>query len=65
MSKTWDGGDSVELDAIEPHLLRQLCEAAIEALLPEDWLQGVKGAEASERQLLATGARTVTAEPAT
>ena len=58
-SKTWDGGDSVELDAIEANLLRHLCEMEIEALLPEDWLQGVKVAEASERAMLATWAEAV------
>ena len=58
-SKTWEGGDSVELDAIEANLLRHLCEMEIEALLPEDWLQGVKVAEASERRLLAMWATAV------
>ena len=58
-TKTWTGGDSVELDAIEANQLRHLCEAEIEALLPDDWLQGVRAAEASEREMLATWAAAV------
>jgi hypothetical protein len=58
-SKTWTGGDSVELDAIEANLLRHLCETEIEALLPGDWLQGIKAAEESERALLSTWASAV------
>ena len=58
-TKTWTGGDSVELDAIEANTLRGLLEVEIEAILPEDWLSGVKAAEKSEREILANWAAAV------
>ena len=61
-SKTWEGGDSVELDAIEANTLRSLLEDEIEAILPDDWLSGVKAAEKSEREILANWAAAVGAE---
>ena len=61
-TKTWDGGDSVELDAIEANTLRSLLEDEIEAILPDDWLSGVKAAEKSEREILANWAAAVGAE---
>jgi hypothetical protein len=51
-AKTWTGGDSVELDAIEANRLRNLCQAYIEDVIPEGWLDRIKAAEASERELL-------------
>jgi hypothetical protein len=47
------GDISVELDAIEPHLLRHIVRRAIERHLPPDQLRVLKAAEASERQILA------------
>lgn len=47
------GEISVELDAIEPRLLRRLVEAAIEEHMPEDLFNSLKVAEESERQLIA------------
>ena len=55
-SKTWTGGDSVELDAIEANQLRALCEEWIEALIPDDWMATVRAAEESERSFLTTWA---------
>jgi hypothetical protein len=52
-SKGWTGGDSVELDAIEANALRALCETRLEALVPPGWLEAIRAAEASERELLA------------
>lgn len=45
-------GDSVELDAIDPSTLRRLVESVINRHLPQDQLQVLKTAEASERQLI-------------
>jgi hypothetical protein len=59
-SKTWTGGDSVELDAIEANQLRALCEEWIEALIPDGWLASVQAAEESERSFLATWAKVAT-----
>jgi hypothetical protein len=53
-AKTWTGGDSVELDAIEANILRSLCRAYIEDAIPEGWLERIRVAEASERELLAS-----------
>jgi hypothetical protein len=46
------GDVSVELDAIEPDLLRDLVEAAIQRHLPAHQFRILKEAEASERELL-------------
>jgi hypothetical protein len=51
-SKTWTGGDSVELDAIEANALRNLCEDWIEYFIPKDWLGNLRAAEESERDFL-------------
>ncbi|MCP4408797.1 MAG: hypothetical protein GY807_13740 [Gammaproteobacteria bacterium] len=48
----WSGGNSVELDAIEPDQLRALVRDAIELHLPRDEFSTLKVAEESERQLL-------------
>jgi hypothetical protein len=48
------GAISVELDAIEPNLLRGLVQAAIETNLPAHKYEILKAAEASERELLAS-----------
>ncbi len=46
------GGISVELDAIEPNVLRDLVRSHIEAHLPAEQLKVLKAAEQSERELL-------------
>jgi hypothetical protein len=46
------GAISVELDAIEPNLLRTLVQEAIEQHLPAHEYEVLKAAEASERELL-------------
>ena len=46
------GDISVELDAIEPNVLRELVRVNIEALMPADELAVLKQAEASERDIL-------------
>src|SRR5687767_12562785 len=43
---------SVELDAIEPDMLRGIVLEAIERHLPEEQFEVLKAAEASERQLI-------------
>ena len=59
-SRTWTGGDSVELDAIEANQLRALCRHWIEAIIPDGWLKTLQAAEESERELLANWAEAVT-----
>jgi hypothetical protein len=51
-SKTWTGGDSVELDAIEAILLRGMVKACIHQHVDEGRLEVLRVAEASERQAL-------------
>jgi len=51
-SVTWTGGDSVELDAIRPDLLRALVRSTIEQHVDERQLEVIRTAEASERELL-------------
>jgi hypothetical protein len=46
------GDISVELDAIEPNLLRQIVQDAIERHLPRRELEVLLAAEASERDTL-------------
>jgi hypothetical protein len=48
-TKTWTGGDSVELDAIDPNVLRQLVRDAIEQHISPDRLAVIEAAEESER----------------
>ena len=48
----WDGGESVELDAIRPATLRKLVHAAIERHVPAGHLRILKVAEESERNIL-------------
>ena len=48
----WHGGDSVELDAIEPGRLRAIVRDAIERHLPKGELEVLKQAERSEQALL-------------
>lgn len=50
-------GDSVELDAIHPHRLRELVEKAITKHLPAHQLQVLEVVEAEERQMLTVFAR--------
>jgi hypothetical protein len=51
-AKRFGDHPSVELDAIEPDLLRDLVETAIQRHLPEHHFKVLKAAEESERQLL-------------
>jgi hypothetical protein len=51
-SATWRGGDSVELDAIRPDMLRQLVRRCIEQHVDEHQLSTLRVAEESERELL-------------
>jgi hypothetical protein len=46
------GDISVELDAIEPNLLRQIVQDAIEQHLPADEFEILKAAEQSEREII-------------
>ena len=50
-AKKWIG-DSVELDAIHPNLLRQMVREVIERHLPPDQFKVLKVAEESERKML-------------
>jgi hypothetical protein len=54
------GDISVELDAIEPDLLRALVLDAIEDHLPENQLKTLKAAEESERQIITAWASRIT-----
>jgi hypothetical protein len=49
---TWQGGGSVELDAIDPNTLRNLVRAFIEAHVDPRQLEILRAAEESERELL-------------
>jgi hypothetical protein len=51
-AKKWTDGDSVELDAIDANTLRQLCESCTESVIPKGWLDTIRAAEESERDLL-------------
>ena len=42
-SKSWTGGDSVELDAIEANTLRRLALYYIESIIPDGWLKKSSG----------------------
>jgi hypothetical protein len=61
-AKAWGGGDSVELDAIDANRLRNLCETWIESVIPIGWLDGIKAAEESEREILSAWSRAVLQE---
>ena len=51
-TKTWTGGGSVEVDAIDPADLRQLVEQTILRHVDAQALAATQVAEASERELL-------------
>ena len=51
-SAKWRGGESVELDAIDPNRLRALVRAVIEEHVDEDQLAVIRVAEESERELI-------------
>ena len=51
-SAKWLGGDSVELDAIDPNRLRALVRAVIEEHVDEGQLAVIRAAEESERELI-------------
>lgn len=55
-SKKWKGGASTDLDAIEARMLRRLCRARIEGIIPEGWLKTLQVAEESERAFLTSWA---------
>ena len=48
----WEGGDSVELDAVSPRILRRLVRDAIEQHLPAGHMQALQVSEDSEREIL-------------
>ena len=48
----WEGGESVELDAIPPETLRELVRSAIEHHVPDGYLDALEAAEESERDIL-------------
>jgi hypothetical protein len=52
IGKDWEGGDSVELDAIHPDDLRNLVREAIEQHIDPGQLETLRVAEESERELL-------------
>jgi hypothetical protein len=56
-TKTWSGGDSVELDAIEPNRLRQLLRNAIDKHMPKEKRDAVSKVEQTEREQLRKIAR--------
>jgi hypothetical protein len=58
-AKRWNGGESVELDAIDPNTLRALCNAHIESIIPEGWLATMRAAEESELDFLLRWGRLV------
>jgi hypothetical protein len=51
-AKSWTGGESVELDAINANVLRQLCDGAIRRHVDPRQLRALEVAEQSERELL-------------
>jgi hypothetical protein len=51
-SVTWQGGDSVEVDAIHPTRLRTMVRNAIEMHIDEHQIEVIRKAEESERELL-------------
>jgi hypothetical protein len=51
-SKKWTGGESVEVDAIRPAVLRQLVRDAIEQHIDQEALRITREAERSEREIL-------------
>jgi hypothetical protein len=51
-SKNWEGGDSVELDAIAPDDLRQLVRDCIEQHVDQDQLDFLKAQEEREKEML-------------
>ncbi len=51
-AKNWKGGNSVELDAIEPDILRAIVRTAIERHLPPREFERLKQIEAAERDTL-------------
>lgn len=48
-SPDWDGGPSIELDALAPAVLRQMVEEAITAYIPAGHMRALRVAEESER----------------
>jgi hypothetical protein len=51
-SKSWAGGESVEVDALAPEVLRQLVEQAILHHVDHEHLEVTRAVEESERELL-------------
>jgi hypothetical protein len=56
-TKNWEGGESVELDAISPDDLRQLVRDCIEQHIDRDRLDELKDQEAREKEMLAMFAK--------
>jgi hypothetical protein len=56
-TKNWEGGDSVELDAIAPDDLRQIVRDAIEQHIDQYQLDFLKAQEAREKEMLTMFAR--------
>jgi hypothetical protein len=61
-AKRWTGGDSVELDAIDANILRDLCESTIHRHIDFNQLSVIEEAERSERELLTRWAAMATGE---
>lgn len=49
-TRNWDGGSVVELDAVEPRTLEQMCNDAIEEYFDDDVYEVLKTKESEERQ---------------
>ena len=49
--RRWGSSDSIELDAAEANRLRVLCRSIVETIIANRWLNALRTAEASEREL--------------
>ena len=49
-SPLWDGGPSIELDAVAPDVFRQMIREAITAYIPDRHMETLRAAEESERE---------------
>jgi hypothetical protein len=58
-AKSFGGALSVELDAIDPNVVRELVQAAIECHLPADEFAVLKAAEESERKIISRLVRSI------
>lgn len=62
-AKAWRGGDSVELDAIEPERLRSLVRQAIMRHVTLDHIAAARAAEGADRTRLLTLAESFASVP--